>query len=118
MSNEPLNHEPSPAHDHLDQRLIRALETAPICQIPPDFAVRLAASLPPRSSAPISATIPATHYGRSAILVGIVVVLAAMLTLAAHSANHSTFDVVLEWTLFAQFLALTVWFSTWHRGVN
>jgi hypothetical protein len=41
-----------------------------------------------------------------------------MLTLAAHSANHSIFDLVLEWTLFAQFVALTVWFSTSHRGAN
>jgi len=88
MHDEPLNPDnlsPS-AIDHLDQRIVRALETAPRPQIPADFSVRVASRLPARR--PVSLTPP--HYGQNATLIGIVVTLAALVVLALHSTGlHS-----------------------------
>ncbi len=118
--NEPLNQEQTvtPTMDLLDQRLIRALETAPSITIPSEFADRIAARLPAHPPASIPVSIPATHYGRTAMLIGIVLILSAMLALAAHTANHSTFQLAIEWILSAQFVVLTIWFSAWRKGVN
>jgi hypothetical protein len=123
MHNEPLDHEPLDSEprsssDALDQRLIRALENTPKLEIPADFAARIAAQLPARPYAPASASIPVTHYGRSAMLIGIVLMLAAMLPLAAHSGSHPTLQLVMEWTLFAQFVALTIWFTAYRRSAS
>lgn len=104
----------SSSADPLDQRLIHALEAAPQPQVPADFAARIATALPPRP--PASA--PITHYGRTAILIGILVVLAAMLALAAPAAGRGTFQLAMEWTLLALFLGLTVWFTARHTHAN
>jgi hypothetical protein len=99
------------ATEHLDQRIVRALETAPQLQIPADFAARVAGRLPARP--PVSLT--PTHYGPKATLAGMLVTLAALLVLALRSAGHPAFGL-LESVLSAQFLALAVWFSVWrHR---
>jgi hypothetical protein len=99
------------ATEHLDQRIVRALETAPQLQIPADFAARVAGQLPARR--PVSLT--PTHYGQNATLAGMLVTLVALLVLALHSPGHATFGL-LESVLSAQFLALAVWFSVWrHR---
>ena len=109
--------------DYLDQRIVRALETAPEPHIPADFAARVASQLPARR--PVSLT--PTHYGQKAMLVGIVVTLAALLILAIHSTAlhstalhstaHPTFGL-LESLLSAQFLALAVWFSLWRHSLR
>ena len=96
----------------LDQRIVRALETAPELQIPADFAARVASSLP--ATRPVSLT--PTHYGQNAMLLGIVVILAALVILALHS-THATLGL-LESLLFAQFLALAVWFTVWRYGLR
>ena len=97
--------------EHLDQRIVRALETAPQLQIPADFAARVASQLPARR--PVSLT--PTHYGQSAMVIGVVVTLAALVVLALHSTGHATFGL-LDSLLFAQFIALAVWLSVWrHR---
>ena len=125
MHNQPLNRRPLPqsanassnasnSTNSLDWRLTRALESAPTPKIPADFAARLAANLPTRPPA----SIPATHYGRTAMLIGIFVMLAAMLILAASMANHPVFQLALECTLFAQFVALILWVSAYRSSVN
>jgi len=121
MHDEPLNqNDLSPsATEHtdlaldLDQRLIRALETVPEPRIPADFATRVASQLPARR--PDSLT--STHYGQKAMLLGIVVTLAALLLLTVHTPGHASFGL-LESLLFAQFVALTVWFSVWRYGLR
>ena len=119
MHDEPLNHENlSPSAMEcleldLDQRIVRALETAPELQIPADFAARVASSLP--ATRPVSLT--PTHYGQNAMLLGIVVILAALVVLALHSTGHATFGL-LEWLLFAQFIAFAVWFTIWRYGLR
>jgi hypothetical protein len=97
--------------DYLDQRIVRALETAPEPQIPADFAARVASRLPTRR--PVSLT--PTYYGQYAMLTGTVVTLAALVVLALHSTGHATFGLV-ESFLFAQFIALAVWLSVWRHS--
>jgi hypothetical protein len=97
----------------LDQRLVRALETVPEPEIPADFAARVASRLPARR--PVSLT--PTHYGQNAMLAGIVVILAALIVLALHSTGHATFGL-LESVLFAQFIALAIWFTVWRYGLR
>jgi hypothetical protein len=121
MHDEPLNDLSPNANDQpeldlnrdLDERLIRALETVPDPQIPADFAARVASRLPARR--PVSLT--ATHYGQNAMLLGIVATLAVLLVLALHTAGHASFGL-LESFLFAEFIALTVWFSVWRYGLR
>jgi hypothetical protein len=97
----------------LDQRLIRALEAVPDPQIPADFAARVARQLPARR--PVSLT--ATHYGKNAMLLGIVSTLAVLLVLALNTTGHASFGL-LESILLAEFIALTIWFSVWRYGLR
>jgi hypothetical protein len=101
------------ATEHLDQRIVRALETAPRPQIPADFAARVAGDLPARR--PVSLT--PTHYGQKATLAGMLFLLAALLILALTPMSHTTF-VLLESLLSAQFIALAVWLSVWRQGLR
>ena len=113
MHDEPLNpeHPSQSASEHLDQRIVRALEAAPEPQIPADFAARVASQLPARRSVSLTPT----HYGQNAMLIGTVVTLAALLVLALHSTGHATLGL-LQSLLFAQFIALAVWLSVWRHS--
>jgi hypothetical protein len=120
MHDEPLNQDNlSPAAmelaamEQFDQRLIRALETVPEPHIPAGFAARVASQLPTRR--PVSLT--PTHYGQNAMLIGIIVTLGVLLVLALHTTGHASYGL-LESLLFAQFIALTVWFSVWRYGLR
>jgi hypothetical protein len=101
------------AMEQLDQCLIRALETVPEPRIPADFAARVASQLPARR--PVSLT--PTHYGQNAMLLGMVVILAALLTLALHATGHATFGL-LESLLFAQFVVFAIWFSALRHSLR
>jgi hypothetical protein len=101
------------ATEHLDQRIVRALEAAPRPQIPADFAARVAGQLP--AGRPASLT--PTHYGQNATLAGMLVTLAALLILALKPTGHATLGL-LESLLSAQFIALAVWFSVWRQGLR
>ena len=116
---EPLNSEDlsrsaidHSAIDHLEQRIVGALETAPQPQIPADFAARVARQLPARR--PVSLT--PTHYGKNAMVLGTLVTFVALMMLALHS-SHATFGL-LESLLFAQFIALAVWLTVWRYGLR
>jgi hypothetical protein len=99
--------------DELDHRILRALEVAPELQIPADFAARVSRQLPARR--PISLT--PTHYGRNAVLIGMVITLVALLALTLHSGTHSAFNLP-QSLLLAQFVALTVWLSIRRQSFN
>jgi hypothetical protein len=115
MHDEPLTPDnlSQSATEHLDQRIVRALEIAPELRIPADFAARVASQLPARR--PVSLT--PTRYGQNAMLAGLVVTLAALLVLALNSAGHITFGL-LESLLSAQFIALAVWLSVWRHSLR
>jgi hypothetical protein len=119
MHDEPLDHDNlsqsamEHATEHLDERIVRALETAPEPQVPADFAARVASRLP--AGRPVSLT--PTHYGKNAMLVGIALTLAALLVLARHTTGDAAFGL-LESLLLAQFIALAVWFTVWRYGLR
>jgi hypothetical protein len=115
MHNDPLDPDGllQSAMEQLDQRVVQALETAPEPKIPTDFAARVASQLPARR--PVSLT--PTYYGQSAMVIGVVVTLAALVVLALHSTGHATFGL-LDSLLFAQFIALAVWLTVWRYGLR
>lgn len=115
MLDEPLNYEnlSQSAAEHLDQRIVRALEIAPETRIPADFAARVAAQLPARR--PVSLT--TTHYGKGAVLIGLVVIFVGLLFLATQTRGHAALGL-LESLLFAQFIALAVWFTVWRHSLR
>lgn len=94
------------ADDELDRRILRALETAPNIEIPVDFAARVAGKLPARR--PVSLT--PTHYGQSAVFLGMVLTLVVLIALTVHNGRHATFGLT-ESLILAQFILLTVWLS-------
>jgi hypothetical protein len=95
----------------LDQRITRALEAVPEPYISADFATRVASQLPatlrPESLTP-------TYYGQKAVFVCMLITLAALIVLAPRTTGNAAFEL-LEWTLFTQFIALTVWVTIWRR---
>jgi hypothetical protein len=101
------------AVERLDQRLIRALEAAPEVRIPVDFAARIAGQVP--ATRPVSLT--PTYYGYTAMLIGMLIALVAMVAVALHTAGRSTFGLP-ESLLFALFLALAVWFGGWRHSLR
>ena len=109
MREEWINEENmSDADAAMEQRLIRALETRPAVQIPTDFAARVASQLPDRR--PIALT--PTHYGRKAMMICMVVLGVALLAaFALYGMAVPPFVQVTGWILYAQFLALVVWFG-------
>ena len=109
MREEWMNEENMPDADAaMEQRLIRALETRPAVQIPTDFAARVASQLPDRR--PIALT--PTHYGRKAMMICMVVLGVALLAaFALYGMAVPPFVQATGWILYAQFLALVVWFG-------
>jgi hypothetical protein len=97
----------------LDQRLTRALETAPELQIPADFAARVASQVPAR---PV-VSLTQTHYGDYAMLLGILVTLAALFVFGLHTPDRHTFNLV-ETFLLTDFLGLTVWLSVRRHSLR
>jgi hypothetical protein len=115
MHDHPLKKQDlSPAEaTHLEQRLIRALETVPEPHIPSDFAARVASRLP--AERPVSLT--PTHYGQKAMLIGIIATLAILLALASHASSRPSFGLV-ESFLFTQFVVLVIWLSVWRHSLR
>jgi hypothetical protein len=116
MSDESMN---SPlatkaVDDELDQRVLRALETAPRVEIPADFAARVVSRLPARRR-PVSLT--PTHYGQSAVFLGMILTLVVLIALTLHNGRHASFGLA-ESLLLTQFLALTVWLSVRRYSVR
>lgn len=109
MREEWMNQENTPDADaEMEQRLIRALETRPAVEIPADFAARVASQLPERR--PI--TLTPTHYGRKAMVLCMVVLGVALLAaFALHGVAVPPAVQITGWILYAQFLALVVWFG-------
>jgi hypothetical protein len=101
------------ADAEMDRRVLHALETAPRIDVPADFAARVARQLP--ACRPASLTV--THYGRSAVLLGMIFTLGILIALTLHNGRHATFGLA-ESLLLTQFLVLTVWISVRYHGVR
>ena len=90
----------------LDARITLALETAPQPEIPPDFAARVAAQMPPLT--PV--TLTPRGYGRNAAILCMAVLL-ALIFVFAHRAGASPLWTWMEWIFCAQFALVAVWLA-------
>jgi ABC-type Co2+ transport system permease subunit len=114
MFDDAMNPE-AEAERELDARIVEQLERLPdLSAIPADFAARVAAKVPVRR--PVS--VRTTHYGRTLMMFGLVVLFVALVVLAKHSFTTSPIGVALEWTLCIQFLAFAVWMGVQHFRSN
>ncbi len=107
MFDDSMNPE-AEAEREFDARIAEQLERLPdlSAAIPADFAARVAAKVPVRRR-PVS--VRTTHYGRTLMVLGLVVLFVALVVLAKHSFTTSPIGMALEWTLCIQFLAFAVW---------
>lgn len=99
--------------EHMDRRILRALETIPEPDIPAGFAARVASQLPARR--PESLT--PTHYGHNATRIAIVLTFVTMLALALRDGGRPSFSL-LESFLLTQFIILVIWLSVWRRSLR
>ncbi len=90
----------------LDARITLALETPPRLAIPPDFAAKVAAQMPPLSQVSLTPR----GYGRNAAMVCMCVLL-ALIFVFAHSAGASPLWTSMEWIFCAQFALVAVWLA-------
>jgi ABC-type transport system involved in cytochrome c biogenesis permease subunit len=122
MHDQPLNQPFDPSSqrtlspeevEHLEQRLTSALETVPMPHIPADFAARVAGQLPakrPESLTP-------TRYGQSAMRIGVVLTLVALLALAVRASGKPDFGLA-ESFLLTLFVGLVLWLSIWRHSLR
>jgi hypothetical protein len=119
MHDESINHTASATGSTdpfaaLDTRIVQALENLPEVHIPADFAARVASQVPARPAI----SLRATHYGKTAMLLSIAVLLLTLLALARYTHITSAFGLTLQWTLCAQFIGLVVWLSMRRYSVD
>jgi hypothetical protein len=119
MSDELIGSQPADknvdraADDALDQRILRALETAPGINIPADFAARVARRVPARRLESLTPT----HYGQYAVYLGMVLALVMLIALTVYNGRHATFGLA-ESLLLTLFVALTVWLSVRRHSIG
>lgn len=116
MHGEPMSEERMLQEKLLDERVVRVLERTPDVSevIPADFAARVAKRVPARR--PVAVT--PTYYGRKAMIFCGVALFVVLVALATRGVERSTIGLVLEWSLFAQFVTLAIWLGTrrWGEG--
>jgi hypothetical protein len=89
-----------------EEKITLALETAPRPEIPPDFAAKIAAQMPPLT--PV--TLTPRGYGRNAALISQAVLL-ALIVVFAHRSGASPLWTSMEWIFCAQFALVAVWLA-------
>jgi hypothetical protein len=90
----------------LDARITLALETPPQPEIPPDFAAKVAAQMPPLSQVSLTPR----GYGRNVAMICMCVLL-ALIFVFAHRAGASPVWTSVEWIFCAQFALVAVWLA-------
>jgi hypothetical protein len=96
----------------LDARIVRALEAAPLFDIPSDFAARVARQMPSRPEAILS---PA-RYGYRAGVACLIVLLVLILAFAGRATGTSVLWLSIESTFCAQFALVAVWLALRNAG--
>jgi hypothetical protein len=95
-----------------EERIVRALEQAPVVTVPAEFAARVMTQLPERKVARVPAEhglfMRRTHYGRNAMLAG-AALLCCLLVAAAAGHGGGTAWQLAEWTALAQLGGITLW---------
>jgi len=90
----------------LDARITLILETPPQLVIPPDFAARVAAQMPPLTQVRLTPR----GYGRNAAIISMCVLL-ALIFVFAHRAGASPLWTSMEWIFCVQFALVAVWLA-------
>ena len=111
---------------HLDRRLTAALEAAPAIRIPEGFAARVLSELPAQHPSRLQSrletlrrpsfadlpALPTPTVGRYASYAAALILITAMLAAAAHPEGPTHFGAtLLEWSLTAEFILLTLWLT-------
>jgi hypothetical protein len=101
------------AEDRFEARITAALERRDGVPVPPDFSVRVAAALPPRT-----APRPAHHVGRTVAMVLVALSLVSMMLIAPHStASYTNLPFDAEVLLMAELAAIAGWLGLNWREV-
>jgi hypothetical protein len=108
-----MNNESEPNSDDLMKRITDALETHPEVTMPADFAARVMARVPAQTRRITLPAISRARYGRYALALAMLLILAAMLVFAP-ATRSSALWLTLQAMLFAQLAALVLWFG-WLR---
>lgn len=123
MHNQPMktieadDAEANAFEQRMGKRIEQALERPPHVEISADFAARVASKVPAKRRL-LAHEIPlrTTRYGYAMASIAMVVLLAAMVSIAiftriaAHPASGpALWSVAVEWTLCVQFVLLVVW---------
>jgi hypothetical protein len=90
----------------LEARIALALETPAQCDIPPDFAARVAAQLPPLTAVNLTPR----GYGRNAAIASLAVLLTLIFAFA-HRAGASPLWTSMEGIFCVQFALVAVWLA-------
>ena len=102
------------AERHEEGRITRMLEQAPAVAVPADFSARVMERLPEpkvgRVTAGLGSFVRRTHYGRSAMLVG-AVLLCCLLVAGAVASNGNAAWRLAEWTALAQLSGIALWYG-------
>lgn len=115
MLDEQMNEEPIDVRV-LDARIVRALEKSPdvAAVIPENFAARMVGRVRVRRAI----SLKPTHYGRNAMFLSMAALVLVLLVLALGGRDSSMFEIVLDWCLCAQLIALAMWLSMKRRGLR
>jgi hypothetical protein len=89
----------------LDGKIILALETAPLVDVPAGFAARVVRQLPPRPELIMSPV----RYGQRATIACLVFLVILILNFAHRATGSSLYWFSIESILCGQFALLTVW---------
>ncbi len=102
---------------HEEERVTQALERAPAVAVPADFAARVMAQLPERKLRPAPEAgyfRQRTHYGRNALLAGVVLLCCLLVAAAVASRGDAAWRAA-EWTALAQLAGIALWWGlTWR----
>lgn len=102
----------------LDAKLVQALEARSEVIIPAGFAARVTAQVPARRSAVRRAVLlRSTDYGLKTMVVSLVVLAVILIALLANHFGHTAIGMVMEWIIYAQFLALAAWLGLRHADI-
>lgn len=105
MAKSEMSRSVSPEDVLLDRRIIRALESAPLVDVPAGFAGRVVRQLPPRPELIMTPV----RYGQRAAIACLVFLVILILNFAHRATGTSLYWFSIESILCSQFALLTVW---------
>ncbi len=97
------------------EQIVRALEIAPMVNVPQDFASRVMGQLPVRRRSPVTVLHRQT-LGKRAAFAGVALLLCAMVAVSPTAARGSSLSVATEWACCLQLLGLMLLIGMLRRA--